>query len=233
MSDYETLVNLIGDERIDAGLAQNKDIGFKFALGMTRYVWRYGCLSDGHERITDAQRYFAANRELYSVSNSLEDQRFNAMIAKADLLDAETKLSAAVTESDKLRAAAAIGSAKSHIRRALDNCQDLLRGLDELCKIKNELEPSVMAQYPDGIEQAEPDNWEAVARYRLEKEKVPGMARQQLDSVPMPPERKALLGYATGRMDCIAPLMISNEQKCREIAGAFEKMIENKSQEAS
>ena len=217
MSDYDTLVGLINDERIDAGLATNKDLGVKFCLSMTRYAWRYGTLSEGHERITDAQRYFAANREIYSISNGLEEQRFAAMTAKADLLEAEAMPTE--TEVQKLRAAAAIGQAKARIRRALDNCQDALRGLDEMCRVKNELEAAVMAKYPQGIEQAEPDNWRAIAEYRIAKQ-LPGQAPYPLDSIPMPAEHKARLGAHYGRPDAMAALAIANSQALTALPSA-------------
>ncbi len=212
MSDYETLLKLVNDERIDAGLSLNKDLGKKFCLGMTRYMWRYGCIGDGHERITDAQRYFSANREFYGLVQNLEENRFAAMTAKADLLEAEEAMLTAVTEIEKLRASAKVGRAKASVRRALDNSQDLIRGVDEMSKIIAELEPTVMAQYPEGIEQAEEDNWIAVAQYRLLKEQVQGMARQPLDSIPLRPEVKAQIGLASNRMDAIAPLQIANLQ---------------------
>lgn len=211
MSDYDKLLKLIDDERVQAGLSLNNDIGVTFTLGQTRHVWRYGTLSDGHEKLTASQRFYQANREIYNVANNIEDSRYSAMEAKADLIDAETALGGAITEADKLRYSAASGKAKARLRRALEQAQDAVRGLDELCKVRAELAPAVMAQYPEGVEQAEPDNWRAVAEYRLAKAQTPGLPPAILDSVPMSPQAKAELGVKYGRIDAIAPLMLANQ----------------------
>jgi hypothetical protein len=217
MNDYEQILSLIDDERVKAGLSTNKDLGTKFTLGQTRFMWRHGTLSDGHEKITDAQRYYQANKEIYVLSGSIEEQRYRAMAVKADQIDAQEALERAKTQSETLRAQSALGSATSALRRCLDTIQDQLRGLHELCMIKDELEPKVMAKYPQGIEQAEPDNWKAVAEYRLIKERLPGMARADIAAVPMDPITKAQLGRHYNRIDAIAPLLVNNSELLREL----------------
>ena len=207
MTDYEKLLTLIDDERVNAGLSSNKDLGFKFTIGQTRYVWEHGTLGEGHEHLTPAQRYFQANREIYHISNNIEEQRFAAMEAKADMLEAEKALDGAITEPDKLKASAKLGRAKAKLRRALDNTQDAMRGLDTLARISQTLEPEVLSQYPNGIEQAEPDHWRAVFKYRALKSRMGVMTH--LDSIPLPLPEKAQLGAATGRPDASAGLLFN------------------------
>lgn len=201
MSDYETLLGLIDDERVKAGLSLNKDLGKTFTLGQTRYVWRHGTLSDGHEHLGPF-RYFQANREIYHISNNIEDQRFLAMEARADLIDAESELERAQSESEKLRAGAKVGKARARLRRALDSVQDALRGLDECMKVKQELEPEVMAKYPGGIEDAEPEHWKAVFEYRAHKQ-LHTNTFQPVDSIPLEPKLKAALGKHYGRGEAL------------------------------
>lgn len=201
MTDYEKLLSLIDDERVKAGLSLNKEIGKTFTLGQTRYVWRHGTLGDGHEHFGPF-RYFQAKREIYHLSNSIEDSRYNGMEANADLLDAEFELNEAKTEAETLRASAKLGRAKAKLRRSLDTVQDSLRGLDEVMKVKQELEPEVMRLYPDGIEQAEPEHWKTVFEYRAHKQKHSG-AFQPVDSIPLEPSIKAALGQHYGRGEAI------------------------------
>lgn len=206
MTDYDKILELIDDERVKAGLSTNQDLGKTFTLGQTRYVWRYGTLSDGHEHFGPF-RYYQANREIYHLSNSIEDQRYTAMEAKADLIEANEKLESARSEAEKLRYSAAVGKAKSKLRRALDQVQDSMRGLDECLKVKAELEPAVLAQYPQGIEQAEEDHWRTVFEYRAQKQALAGL-QSPVDSVPLRPELKAALGQQYHRAEAILPGLI-------------------------
>lgn len=109
---------------------------------------------------------------------------------------------------------------------------DQLRILNAFQEVRYELQDKVRQQYPEGIEQSESDNWTAVYKYRMLKEKTPGLARQQTDNIPLDPTTKAKLGYEYGRIDSIAPLAISDEKKLLQIEQekneSLQKLEENK-----
>lgn len=228
MSDFERLVEFAKSEDVETGVSLPKaKLHSWLVLGQTEYLCENGTLSDGHEKFTDAQKYAQSLKELYYISLSVKEAEAAAMLAQADLLEARDDEGRALTPADRLRSQAKQIRAQTQLASQLTAVEDKMRMVRFYARKVKELGAKVEAQYPGGIETAEQDNWEAVARYRLEKEKTPGLAKERLDHIPLPAERKAILGYASGRMDAIAPLMISNESRCREIAQAFERAFEN------
>lgn len=213
MKEYEKLLKLTEDSTVELATSFKDLLHKKLALGQTRYVCRYGTLSDGHEKITDAQRYFQAIKEMYYLGNNIRSMKAQAMLAHADLMDAQKKLKWAWTRAAKLRAEANIIQAQDRMVSALVTVEDQMRMLDEYNQIRQELEPIVEHQYPEGIEQAEPDNWKAVARYRLMK----NSRGERLDNIPLPPEEKARIGIENGRFDAAAPLRVVNPERAEKI----------------
>lgn len=208
MKEFNDLLQLIESDTVKYGVNLPSELHTKLCLGQTRYVCRNGTLSEGHEKITDAQKYYQSFREIYYLSINITEQRTIAMEAQADYLDAESM--SEETESKKLRKQAKMIRAKSAVTRALVTVQDQLRMLDEYNQVRLELAPAIEKKYPLGIEQAEFDNWMAVAKYRH-------MQKKEMTSVPLPMEVKAELGIYMGRPDMQAALMVAKEEEIRQL----------------
>lgn len=219
MQEFDKILELTGDERVELGASFKELLHKELCLGMTRYVCRYGTLSDGHEKITDAQRYYQAIKEMYGRAHEIRSQRANAMEAQADLLDANDLVERAKTKQEKLRAEASQMRAHDRLVSSLVQVEDSLRQLDEFNKVRLELKASVQAQYPNGIEQAEEDNWVAVAKYRGLKRKL-GYP-EQLNHVPLEPTKKAQLSIDMHAPEMGAWLALQDSDK-------FEKVLEHK-----
>jgi hypothetical protein len=214
MSDFTKLLQIADSETIRESSELPKVQLHKWlVLGQTEYVCRFGTLSDGHEKITDSQRYGQAIKEMYYLALNIKGQKAVAKRAQAKLIRAEAKLANALSEADRLDAEADKEEAESQLASALVTVEDQMRMVKTYEQVRRELGPIVEAQYPEGIEQAELDNWTAVYKYRMEAEKTPGMARQLTFNIPLPPEEKAKLGIQYGRMDSVAPLLISDEKR--------------------
>lgn len=224
--EYEKILEIAESGNVELALSFKEEINKKLALGMTRYVCRYGTLSDGHEKLTDAQKYFQAIKEMWSLGTSMSFQKVSAMKAQADLLDAEDSLKESKKESDILRAKARILEAKNALTVSLVNIQDLERQLDEFNKVRLELAPVVEAMYPEGIEQAEEDSWKAVFEYRAMK------GDHKVQNIPLRTEIKAELGLNTGNIEAIAPLAFSNKEsfvtKMNQLSKIHNAMLEQK-----
>lgn len=218
MSDYNRILELAESSQVKEGIELPKVHLHKWlVLGQTQYLCEYGTLSDGHEKITDAQKYSQAIKEAYYLSLNIQGTKAQAKLAQADVLDAEEELTSAKTPSQTLRAEGRLEMAQSKLVNYLINAEDQDRMLKYYLARAKQLQHSVEAQYPEGIEQAELDNWVAVAKYRSIKEKLPGVARERMDNVPLPPEIKAQLGIAYDRPDMVAPLMVAKENEIRSL----------------
>ncbi len=201
---YENILALVDDPTVKEGSNFVDEHLHKWlCMGMTRWVCRNGTLSDGHDKYTDAQKYAQAIKEMYSYASNIQSQKATAMEAQADLLDAEEELEKAEKQSDKLRAKAKVMQAQARLVGAETTVKDQLRCLDEFNKVRLELKEAVEKQYPHGIEQAEPDNWEAVFHAKAAK-------NDRLTNVPLSKEKKAQLGLQYMRLDAIIPELIAN-----------------------
>lgn len=199
-------------------------------MGQSRYTCRYGTLSDGHERITEAQRYYASIKEAYTRAQTLKGYKIEAMLAQADLIEAQENLEKAVAPSEKLRAEASILAAQLKLENSLVNAEDTMRQLDEFNKVRLELQDAVRAQYPQGIEQAEADSWAAVARHRAVIENITHVP-QNLRHIPLAPVDKALLGIETGKSELMAWLAIAKPENLKQLEQAYDEhklLVENK-----
>jgi hypothetical protein len=214
---YNKILTLAENETVKLADSFREKLHTHLVLTQTRHMCRHGTLSEGHEKLTSSQRYFQAIREMYYLSQSICNAKIEAKLSQADYIEAKESLEKADTVSKRLRAEAQIERAESKMMGQLVTVEDLTRMLDEYNKIRLELEPEVMAKYPNGIEQAEQENWEAVARYRVIKG-----GNERLDNLPISPERKAELAFELGRQDLLAAYFIKNEIKAREMIEAFE-----------
>jgi len=218
----ENILKITSDERVELGVQMKELLNKELCLGMTRWVCRHGTLSDGFEKITPAQKYYQAIREVYNLSNNIRGNKAQALKAHADLLDAQEALALAEKPSQKLRAEADVMIATDRIAYLLVHVEDQMRQLDEFYKVYKELQPEVRAKYPEGIEQAEEDNWQAVAQYRLIKAQTPDLHKADMAAVPLPYETKAKYGLQFQRPDMMAPMILSDEKKMTELHKDFE-----------
>lgn len=216
MNDYEKLLKLTDDNRVTLGTKLKDLLHTHLILGQSRYVCRYGTLSDGHEKITEAQRYTQAIKEAYNLACNIRSQRAVAMEAQADLMDATEELEAATKPSQKLRAEAKVMKANEKLLGALVTVEDQLRMVDEYTKIILELAPIVEAKYPGGIEQAEEDNWKAVAEYRAKRQNLGH--NDNIHFVPLNPQVKAELGLELGRPELLLWEAVKNKEEISRIA---------------
>lgn len=226
MNPYDKILEISEHELIKLSNTFRQKLHTHLVLGQTRYVCRYGTLSDGHEKLTDAQRYYQAIKEMWALSGSIQTHKIEAKFSEADLLEGKEELEKAKSPAEKLRAEAKIERATLRVANYLTQAEDLLRQLDEYNKVRLELAPRVEAQYPEGIEQAEADNWKAVAYYRYLKSE-----HERMDNVPMSPEDKARLGFQYHRRDMVAPLIVSDGKKAKDLETLFtadQTLIEGK-----
>lgn len=229
-SDFDKIIQLTSSKEIQDGADLPKVYLHKWlCLGQTEYVCANGTLGDGFEKLTDSQKYAQAIKELYSVSVSIKSNQAQAKRAKADLIDAVDLIESATKSSDKLRAEASKEEAETRLYTLLVSIEDQMRQAKVYHRCISVLGPSVEAQYPGGIEQAEPDNWATVFQYRMQKGRVPGLATPQIDNIPLDTATKAALGYQYGRLDAIAPLAIANPRDCHKLEQSFnQNLLEKK-----
>lgn len=214
MKEFEKILELSSDSRVDLAQSFKDLLHKKLVLGQTRYLCRYGTLSDGHEKLTPAQRYYQAIKEMWFIGNNIAVQKAQAMNAQADYMDAKEAVESAKKDSEKIRAESKALTAHRQLVSALVSIEDQMRMLDEYNKIRIELEPYIEERYPGGIEQAEEESWRAVFEYRMSKGQI-----ERIDNVPLPPVVKAELGLKYGRPDAIAPLAITEKQAIGAFAG--------------
>lgn len=224
MSDLVAINKLANDTRVQESVEFSKSLHKTLVLGQTRHVCRWGTLSDGHEKITDAQRFYQAVRELYYLAMNIQDTQAQALILEADLIDAELALDAVTRDggnySALMRTRGKALQTRTALTRARVTCEDQMRMLDEYYKVYSELKPVVEAQYPEGIEQAEPDNWKAVARYRAAIENSTGQ-NQVLKHIPLSPTMKAEMGVELDRPELVAWLGVLKKDELARLAGEY------------
>lgn len=200
----------------------------ELALGMTRFVCRHGTLSEGFDKVTPSQKYYQAVKEAYGRSNELRRIRANAKKAQADLIDAQEELNFADTEAKQLRAEAAVELAQLSLFELLVTAEDTARQLDEFNKIRLELQDQVRAQYPEGIEQAEPDNWKVVAELRSLKAQSLG-TREDLTVIPLPSAEKAKFGLQIGHPEMAVSYTLENKEEISSLyQGNVQRFLEKK-----
>ena len=221
---YDEIIKLAEDNKVQLGVSFKEGINKTLALGMTRYVCRYGALSDGHEKITAAQRYYQAIKEMWTIANSIESNKISAMESQADLIDAEVEFAHVESASNKLRAEAKVLRAKNKLTGHLVSIEDLTRQLDEFNKVRLELKNAVESKYPLGIEQAEEDNWKAVAQYRIARANMG--YQEMLNHVPLNPIEKAKMGIMLKRPDMTYWAAIGNQELIEsKYHGDFERFL--------
>ena len=220
LSDYDKIIDLTKDTRVELGSGYSKLLDTWLQLGMSRYVCRNGTLSDSQEVILPVKRYTQAIKEMYYLASNIKAQKALAMEAQADLMDANEELKMAVGNSDRLRAEAKKIKAESKLESALVTIQDQMRMLDEFNKVREELEPEVTSKY-SCIEDAEKDHWESVAKYRHLKKQM-GYS-ENLTHVPLDMDSKATLGLELQSPDLMAWAIVADQKKMATLVNRHEE----------
>ena len=210
MRDYDKILELADDKTLKLTNELKELLGTELYLGMSNYVCEHGTLSEGFEKITDAQRYYQAVKECYSYNDSIMETKASAMKAQAnfqlykvlDTLFGWMPIVGLYTKSNLM-------TATNRIKGLLITIEDQLRILKAFNKVREELLPKVRAQYKN-IEEAEPDNWAAVLKYRMARQKIG--KPEFLNHVPMPKEQKADLGLKYGAPEAVMWLAIEKEE---------------------
>ena len=227
MNNYEKLLQITDNDTIHLADSFKELLHKKLCLGMTRYVCRNGTLSDGHEKITPAQRYFQSIKEMHGLASNIRLMKIQAMEYQADLLDAEVAWAEAKSKSEELRAQSKLLMAQEKILGALITVEDQMRQLDEFNKVRQELEEFVESKYPDGIEQSEEDNWTAVAEYRSLLRQLGNP--QNMTHVPLSQKKKAEVGLANNAIDLAAWMLVDSKAEIEaDFGGDFKKFLEAK-----
>lgn len=187
---FKKIEEVLSSDKLELGEEIKKLLNTELCLGMTRFTCRHGTLGEGFEKFTDSQKYYQALRECYSRSNELKRLKAESKIAQAKYIrSAKTLQSVRLIEDNEAELLEATGEfelAELHLFELLVRSQDSARQLDEFNKVRLELQDRVRAQYPGGIEQAEPDNWDVVARYRI-------IHKKDVAAVPLRDDQKAMI----------------------------------------
>ena len=224
MSDFTTVKDISNSKEavLSRGLEDllNKELQF----GMSSYVIKNGSLSDGFEFLDDPARFYQSMRMMYQIADSIEEQEIGAMEAEADLIDAKKLLSLSTCESETLRAEAKIKRARARLRNMRVQTIDLQRHLKAFCEVYEELAPIVRGKYKN-IEEYEPERWEKVLRFRIDKRNT-GLYQENLCHVPLDPVTKAKIGIETGSKDATLYLKYKEQDALNQLAnGDLSKLI--------
>lgn len=218
MSELQKTKELLSDHKIDESLNLRDLLNKEFCLGMTRYVCRFGTLGEGHEQVTDAQRYYQSIKEVYTRAVTLVQMRASLLDLEAELLEVEEMPEG--KKSQVLRKEAARMRAELKLKTTKIEIEDTFRQLDEFDKVRRELAPKVKQKYPHGIEQAEADNWKAIARLRQLKD-----PKSNLSNIPLSDQDRWDLADEIGRMDLKAIKLVREPESMKKL---MEKINEQK-----
>ncbi len=227
MGNFEKILEITSDTKVSLSNEIKETLNKELALGMTRFVCRWGTLSDGFDKLTESQRYYQAIREAYQRANELKRLQANAKMAQADLIDAQSAEALATGESERLRAVAKRELAELSLFELLVSAEDTLRQLDEFNKIRLELQDRVRSDYPLGIEQAELDNWRTVTEYKAAQKQL-GISVGPLTHMPLPPDVKAQIGFENNAQELSLWHIIANKERIKiEFDGDVSKFLES------
>lgn len=205
MNLFDQIQKLVSRTPMELSEEMNTPDEKDIKLGMTRYEFREGSLSDGHMRILPEHIYYAAQREGYHFRKSIRSQLHTSKKAQADLIEAHERLEKAVTAAQRLRAEAEVGEATDKLHSALKTISETQELLAEADQVISRLKPMIREKYPEGIEQAMPVIWKGVARYQSMLRRM-GFS-VNLAHIPMEKHEKARLGMQTKDGDLCAWLV--------------------------
>lgn len=197
MNEFEKIVEISESNEVKLAGKFRDLLHTELMFGMSSYVCKHGALGDGFENITPAKRYYNAIRESFTRYEAIAELQCKAMECQAELMDAEAHSKSVDRawfrkKQKRLIADARLRRAKMRLATTLAMTEDNKRQLTAFLEVVNELQAQVRAQYPKGIEQAEPDNWKAVAQFRSAMQAIKGKD-QHLEHLPIPMDDKAKL----------------------------------------
>jgi len=226
MSDFDKILEIADDKTLKLTGEIKELLGTELYLGMSNYVCEHGTLSEGFEKITDAQRYYQSVKECYSYGDSIMETKAQAMKAQANFqfykimhtLFGWMPIVGLYTKSNLM-------TSTNRIKGLLIMIEDQLRIFKAFNKVREELMPKVRAKY-NNIEEAEEDNWKAVLKYRMARQK---MGKSEfLSHVPFPKEEKAKLGIQYGAPEALLWLAVVEEEEINAKAnGDIKKFLES------
>lgn len=227
MSDFDKILELADDKTLKLTSEIKELLGTELYLGMSNYVCENGTLSEGFEKITDSQRYYQAVKECYSYGESIMETKASSLKAQANFqyytlmhtFFGWLPIVGLYTKSNVM-------TATNRIKNLLITIEDQLRIFKAFNKVRVELMPKVRAQYKN-IEEAEPDNWNAVLKYRMARQKLG--KPEFLNHVPGTKEDKAKLGIKYGAPEALLWLAVEKEDEINaKTGGDIQKFLESK-----
>lgn len=228
MNEFDKIVEIGSSDEVKLAGSFRDLLHTELMFGMSSYVCRYGTLGEGFENVTPARRYYAAIRESYTRYEAISEAECRAMEQHADLLDAievNARISWESSKQDTLRAGATLRRSKAKLAATLVLAEDNRRQLQAFLDVVAELQPEIRAKYPLGIEQAEPDNWRAVAKFRSLSQQIK-CKDMNLEHIPMPMEEKAALSVELGE-PMLAAWMLTEKNMSDRSPQAITKAIEH------
>lgn len=224
MSDYDRILELANDNTLKLSSEIKELLGTELYLGMSNYVCKNGTLSEGFEKITDAQRYYQAVKECYTYGDSISETKATAMKAQANVqfYTLMNKLFGWLPIV-KLYTMSNLMTSTQRLKSLLVTIEDQLRIFKAFNEVREELLPSVRAKYKT-LEEAEPDNWEAVLKYRIVRQKL---GKQEfINHVPIEMNKKAELGIKYGCTEALLWLSIDKEEEINKFGGDIAKYLD-------
>ena len=217
MSDFDKILKRADDSSIELTAEIKELLGTELQFGMSDYVCKNGTLSDGFEKITPAQRYYQAVKECWTYGSALQQD-------KAMALQLQTKLKISNILNALFGWMPVIGfyfrgkamSAAQLMASTLMGIEDKTRILGAFNDSRKALLPVVRSKYKS-IEDAEPDNWAAVLKFRIMRQKI---GKQEfLNHVPGNMYEKAKMGLECGAPEAVLWLAVEKEKEINECAG--------------
>lgn len=227
MNDFNKILEIANDKTVKLSNEFKELLGTELHLGMSNYVCKKGTLSDGFEKILPSQRYYQSIKEMWSYGNNIRETEATAMQAQAQL-QLYTFLNRLFGWIPilSLFIKSKLMMATQRLTNLLVTIEDQVRILKAFNDVRIELQPEVRSKYKS-IEEAEPDHWDAVLKYRIARQKL---GKQEfLNHVPGTPEEKALMGLAYGAPEAAIWLAIEKEKEIDEnFGGDMAKYLESK-----
>lgn len=225
---FSEIVTLTRSKEVELGQEMQNLLDTELTLGMTRYQCKWGTLSDGHEHVTKAGRYYQSVRELWLRSNHMIQLEAKATKLKIrlgfwNLLHKLSKITMMPFVIDWI--GADVKLAENALLDALVAARELHKQMDEFNKVRLELQNEVRKKYPMGIEQAQPDIYKELARYRAKKRKL-GYQNEQLTHVPLDPMSKAEVGVEVGAPDLFLFLEHQEPEMLSAAGGSPQILVE-------
>jgi len=225
MTEFDKILEISSDKTLDLTDDIKKLLGTELHLGMSDYVCKNGTLSEGFEKITNAQRYIQAVKECWTYGCNIKDTKAISMEAQARFqywnllykLFFWVPILGLYLKAKQMMATYRISS-------LLVTIQDQMRIFKAFDEVRRELMPEFREKY-GSIEAAEKDNWEAVLKYRIARQKIG--KQEHINHVPVPMKDKARIGLSMGAPEAVMWLAVEKEEEINDkFSGNIDKYLE-------